>query len=184
MEGSFDLDRYGISRLQEVPLNGLDPQTIGFTFTYLRSKDSVHILGFRILWYDFFLFGMIWLNPLQEGWNLHPQEGTLPRISHGAYFLLRQMGHSRRCDVVDIASLLEVLWEGETWVSFCVTSSQWPQKQHESVEIRLKAKSLVLCNSFAQETQVLIHHSLLGLVYFLWRPWMDYVVFLTTGGNG
>lgn len=74
------------------------------------------------------------------------------------FFLLRQMGHSCWCDVVNIASLLAVLWEEETWVSFCITSLQWTQKQHESVEIRLKAKSLLPCNSFAHQTRVLIHH--------------------------
>lgn len=93
------------------------------------------------------------IKPTTEWLNLHPQ-GTLGSISHGAIvFLLRQMGHSCWCVVVNIASLLAVLWEEETWVSFCVTSLQWPQKQHESVEIRLKAKSLLRSNSFAQQTR-------------------------------
>lgn len=40
------------------PIKWFEPPNNWLTFIYLRSKDSVHILGFRILWYDFFY--LVW----------------------------------------------------------------------------------------------------------------------------
>ncbi|RWR87940.1 guanylate-binding protein 1-like protein [Cinnamomum micranthum f. kanehirae] len=54
---------------------------------------------------------------------------------------MTKMGHSHCCSVVDIDSLLAVLWEEETWVSVIVTSLQQPQRRLKPTKVRLKTES-------------------------------------------
>lgn len=77
---------------------------------------------------------------MEKWFNLHPLQKLLflAIYVHGVSFCLRQMGHSHRYAVTDIDSLLAVLWEEETWISFVATSLQQPQRQLEPAEIRLK----------------------------------------------